>query len=112
MSVSSCICYRTDFAALKAIAVASGGGLQELHAATGCGSRCGLCIPYIRLMLMTGMTELPPMMPDDFKRFGVRCSTLERLVKQLGDRGEPVTCDPDAASKIAAACPQADRGSE
>lgn len=102
MSVSSCICYRTDFAALKAIADASGGGLQELHAATGCGSRCGLCIPYIRVMLMTGLIELPPMLPEDFKKLGVRCSTLERLVQQLNERGEPITCDPEASSKLAA----------
>lgn len=101
MSVSSCICYRTDFAALKAIADASGGGLQELHAATGCGSRCGLCIPYIRVMLMTGMIELPPMLPEDFKKLGVRCSTLERLITQLNERGEPITHDPKAAERLA-----------
>lgn len=100
MSVSSCICYRTDFAALKAIADASGGGLQELHAATGCGSRCGLCIPYIRAMLLTGLVELPPMMPDDFKKLGIRCSTLERLVVQLEARGEPITHDAEAAARL------------
>ena len=100
MSVSSCICYRTDFASLKAIADASGGGLQKLHAATGCGSRCGLCIPYIRAMLLTGMVELPPMLPNDFKKLGIRCSTLERLVTQLESRGEPVTHDAEAAARL------------
>jgi bacterioferritin-associated ferredoxin len=100
MSVSSCICYRTDFASLKAIADASGGGLQELHAATGCGSRCGLCIPYIRAMLLTGLVELPPMLPNDFKKLGIRCSTLERLVTQLESRGEPVTHDAEAAARL------------
>ena len=101
MGVSSCICYRTDFAALKAIADASGGGLQELHAATGCGSRCGLCIPYIRAMLLTGLVDLPPMLPADFKKMGIRCSTLERLVAQLESRGEEITYDAAGAQQLA-----------
>ena len=100
MGVSSCICYRTDFAVLKAIADASGGGLQELHAATGCGSRCGLCIPYIRAMLLTGLIDLPPMLPDDFRKLGIRCSTLERLVNQLESRGETITHDAAGALRL------------
>lgn len=107
MGVSSCICFRTDFTTLKQIASSTSGTLHDLHAATGCGSRCGLCIPYIRLMLLSGWTDLPPLTPEDFKELGIRCSTLERLVSRLIERGEPITRDPEGARAVRAALERA-----
>jgi hypothetical protein len=40
------------------------------------------------------------MLPNDFKKLGIRCSTLERLVTQLESRGEPVTHDAEAAARL------------
>lgn len=54
MSVDRCVCFERTFAELKQIHAQIGGGFAELQAKTKCGTNCGLCVPYIRLMLVTG----------------------------------------------------------
>jgi bacterioferritin-associated ferredoxin len=54
MAVDRCVCFNKTFAELKRLREQSGGGFAELQAATRCGSNCGLCVPYIKLMLVTG----------------------------------------------------------
>lgn len=59
MMVNRCVCRDVTFARLKALAAEHGWGLEELSRSTGCGTVCGLCRPYIRVMLATGRTEVP-----------------------------------------------------
>jgi bacterioferritin-associated ferredoxin len=59
MGVDRCVCHGVTFAELKRIARRTGAGMEGLQARTGCGRGCGLCIPYIRIMLETGRTDLP-----------------------------------------------------
>lgn len=55
--VSRCICKATAFADLLPRARAAGWTLADLVRETGCGAQCGLCRPYLGLMLRTGETE-------------------------------------------------------
>lgn len=57
MAVDRCVCHRVTFVALKEMAAENGGGIDELSAATGCSTSCGLCRPYVLLMLKTGRTS-------------------------------------------------------
>jgi bacterioferritin-associated ferredoxin len=41
---------------------------DQLVKKTNCGHGCGLCLPYIRVMLRTGRTELPILTPDEYRR--------------------------------------------
>lgn len=59
--VSRCICHDISFAELKKLAEAGARDLEALSRQTGCGTGCGMCIPYIRVMLATGQTDLPVM---------------------------------------------------
>lgn len=59
MAVDRCICKQVPFATLKALADIGIRDLDELSRRTGCGTGCGMCIPYIRVMLATGVTDLP-----------------------------------------------------
>lgn len=60
MLVTRCVCSGDTFVRLKAVARDEGLSFDELRARTGCASGCGLCEPYIRLMLQTGRTRFPP----------------------------------------------------
>lgn len=68
MAIDRCYCLQIRFSDLKALAEKSGAGVDSLSKATGCGTGCGLCIPYIRVMLKTGQTDLPVLSPVEVNR--------------------------------------------
>lgn len=51
--VVRCVCFDTTFEQLKALGMRS---LEEVQRETQCGTKCGLCVPYILRMLETGET--------------------------------------------------------
>jgi bacterioferritin-associated ferredoxin len=55
--VNSCVCQRQPFSRLLSLAREHSWDLPALTAATGCGAQCGLCVPYLARMLVTGETE-------------------------------------------------------
>ncbi|MEM9066529.1 MAG: hypothetical protein AAGB51_13675 [Planctomycetota bacterium] len=89
--VSRCICYNKSFAELADLSEREGCGIAGIHAQTGVGARCGLCIPYIRLMLRTGKTSLPVMWSRDFEDQGVPPDPLRRMERHIGVDGRGKT---------------------
>jgi bacterioferritin-associated ferredoxin len=64
--VSACICHRRSFRELRKLAERGGWRtVEQITAETGCGSGCGLCLPYLKRMLETGETELPILEPEE-----------------------------------------------
>ena len=64
--VQACICYARTFADLKRLAEEQRlETVNEITEATGCGSGCGLCRPYIARMLKTGETAFPVLPQED-----------------------------------------------
>ena len=60
MAVNRCICRDVTFESALEIARARGfGSVRQLRSASPLGSGCGLCIPYMQRVLMTGQTDLP-----------------------------------------------------
>jgi bacterioferritin-associated ferredoxin len=57
MAVDRCVCIGITFAALKQVADAERLDFETLRARTGCSTVCGLCEPYVRLMLKDGRTS-------------------------------------------------------
>jgi bacterioferritin-associated ferredoxin len=57
MAVDRCVCHRVTFATLKELAASTGGGFDVLSRATGCSTSCGMCKPYVLMMLRTGRTS-------------------------------------------------------
>ena len=39
--------------------------MAELVRETGCGDECGLCRPYLRVMLATGQTVFHELLPEE-----------------------------------------------
>jgi len=59
--VFKCICHKREFKEILEYAEANGyETVEELQSDRYCSSSCGLCIPYIQLMLETGETEFEP----------------------------------------------------
>ncbi len=59
MAVNRCICHDVAFSRLKDVAARVGPDLDTLSRETGCGTGCGMCVPYIIYMLRTGKTSVP-----------------------------------------------------
>lgn len=60
-TVSKCICHQKDFSDIKSFAEENGiSSVSELQGKQYCSCGCGLCAPYIELMLETGETSFEP----------------------------------------------------
>ncbi len=67
MGVDRCVCHDVTFAELRELVDAGVTDLEGLARHTGCGTGCGLCVPYIRVMLRTGQTVLPVLSAAEFR---------------------------------------------
>ena len=65
ITVDRCLCTKRSFADLLVAARAEGWDLPALSAATGGGSGCGLCRPYLRRMLRTGETVFHELLREE-----------------------------------------------
>lgn len=68
MPIDRCVCRQIQFEELRDIAAEESLGFEALLDSTGCGSSCGLCVPYIQAMLATGRTTFPVMSPRELER--------------------------------------------
>lgn len=76
MRVTRCVCRRVSFATLLAEARAGGLTLDQLVDSTGCGTGCGLCLPYILRMLRTSEPEQEVLSASEFDRLMTDCRRL------------------------------------
>ena len=75
MPIDRCYCRDVTFADLKALAAREGADVDHLSERTGVGTGCGLCLPYLRVVLATGKTELPVLSGADVERI---CAGAEK----------------------------------
>lgn len=59
--VDRCVCRNVTFAQLWETHQKTGAKLRDLQVQTGCGTVCGMCLPYIKVVLRTGRVRLPVM---------------------------------------------------
>jgi NAD(P)H-nitrite reductase large subunit len=60
-TVSKCICHKKDFSEIKLYVEKNDiSSVSELQEQNYCSCGCGLCVPYIELMLETGETSFEP----------------------------------------------------
>lgn len=67
--VDRCVCKSVSFVRLKELADQGHADLDALSKKTGCGTGCGMCVPYIRVVLATGRTNLPIMTSFEIEKF-------------------------------------------
>jgi bacterioferritin-associated ferredoxin len=68
MQVNRCVCTGTSFEDILRCASDARLDYDQVLRRTGCGDGCGLCLPYIRVALLTGSPSLPVMTPDEYRR--------------------------------------------
>lgn len=68
--VDRCVCKQVMFAEMIRLNRETGARFEDLQRRTGCGTGCGLCIPYIRVALATVRARLPVMNDAELKRLG------------------------------------------
>jgi bacterioferritin-associated ferredoxin len=61
--VHRCVCHDIEFADLKHLADSVNLDIEGLKRASRCCSSCGMCEPYVRLMLVTGKVRFPILRP-------------------------------------------------
>jgi NAD(P)H-nitrite reductase large subunit len=68
-SVTECICHNRDFSEIKEYAHQNNvDSLDELQDQNYCSNSCGLCGPYVEILLQTGQTVFKPGEPFGKKR--------------------------------------------
>lgn len=85
-SISSCLCFNVEFSEIIDIAAGCANereSLAEAHRRTRCGSRCGLCIPYIQLAIKTGRSAFPVLWAGDFIALGIDPNTAPQIQDAL-----------------------------
>ena len=63
--IDRCVCQRTLFVDLLDEARRKAWSLEDLRAETGCGDQCGICLPYLRSMLVNGITVFTTVLEPD-----------------------------------------------
>lgn len=63
--VDRCVCQNITLTELKRLREAEGLDLRGLIGRTGCCRGCGLCEPYVRLMIETGRTSFAVLSPAE-----------------------------------------------
>lgn len=68
MAIDRCFCHKVPFTQLKQL-IDNGVGddIDELSRQTRCGTSCGICLPYIKLVIQTGQTSLPVLSTQQFE---------------------------------------------
>jgi len=84
--VTKCVCFDVTFEALRSLYYSLPESLRTigtLHSRTGCGGRCGLCVPYIQVAIRKKVSSLPVMWSEDFRSEGVHPGAIRRLEETI-----------------------------
>jgi NAD(P)H-nitrite reductase large subunit len=69
MPVTHCVCYNISFDELKGLSEREAlRTLDELRERTKCCTGCGMCEPYVQLMLRTGQTRFRVLTPAGVRK--------------------------------------------
>ena len=76
MPVDRCVCHNIPFTELKRLVDAGTTSLDQLAAAPKCCTGCGMCDPYVRLLIATGQTSFPVLPQHE----------IDRILKAAGNQ--------------------------
>ena len=86
--VERCVCFDQSFEKLLHLARTEGLSQDDLSERTGCCTGCGMCKPYVRVVLTTGRTSIPLMNGRDLKSIADQAEAAARLNVDSGARSE------------------------
>lgn len=65
--VERCVCHDVPFERVRGLRD-QGLSLEQIVARTGCTTGCGMCAPYVRLVMRTGRTRFAVLPADEAAR--------------------------------------------
>jgi len=65
MAVERCVCHDVSFDEIRRALDVEGLDFAAIQRRTQCCTGCGMCEPYVRLVLETGRTRLPVLSPEE-----------------------------------------------
>jgi bacterioferritin-associated ferredoxin len=69
MGVTRCVCRNVSFVDALEIARSNGcASVRDLQSLLDLGSGCGLCVPYMQRVLITGLTDQPVLSDAEMDR--------------------------------------------
>jgi NAD(P)H-nitrite reductase large subunit len=83
--VERCVCFDQPFEKLLRLARAEGLTQEQLSERTGCCTGCGMCKPYVRVVLSTGRTSIPLMNGKALKAIAEQAEAL-RAAEHAAER--------------------------
>ncbi|MGP1273588.1 MAG: (2Fe-2S)-binding protein [Phycisphaerales bacterium] len=98
MPVDRCVCHAVPFTELTRLIDAGLRTVDELSERTACCTGCGMCEPYVRLVIATGRTSFPPLSPAAIERAILEAERSRESAQQNGPGAGPDPHDrPDEA---------------
>jgi bacterioferritin-associated ferredoxin len=73
--VNRCICHNVPFTTIAEQA-RQGRSIAEISAATNCGMGCGLCRPYVWVVVTTGATNIPVLSPSQAAQLSAKVDAI------------------------------------
>lgn len=80
--VERCVCFDQPFEKLLKLAREEGLTQEELSERTGCCTGCGMCKPYVRVVLSTGRTSIPLMNGKSLKAIAEEAEAANAVKKR------------------------------
>ena len=89
--VERCVCFNQPFTGLLELAREEGLNQDELGERTGCCTGCGMCRPYVRVVLATGRTSIPLMNGRDLKAIAEQAESEQKYDAKQQDLASPAS---------------------
>ncbi len=90
MGVDRCCCRGITFVELLGLARREHLDAAQLSERTGCGQECGMCAAYLRVMLKTGLTDLPVLDAKTYATLMGPANTGTRAAEKAEPQAEPM----------------------
>jgi bacterioferritin-associated ferredoxin len=81
-TVAQCICFGRSLALLRQLCADDLANVQGVCTQTGCGSKCGLCVPYIQAAIKCKADVLDVMWSQDFRKLSIMPGKIMAIEKQ------------------------------
>lgn len=98
--VERCVCFNQPFSKLLELARAEGLSQDELSERTGCCTGCGMCKPYVRVVLSTGRTSIPLMNGRSLKIIAEEAEATSARREKSSHQGDPANTKGVTASSF------------
>ena len=98
--VNQCVCFEHSLTQLREMCDDRLDRVAQVCKKTGCGSKCGLCVPYLKAAIRCKADELEVMSSDEFRSMGIFPGKIARVEGQIDIKKRRALNEPAAVIEI------------